>query len=157
MRGYHFSNSRWMSMTMVPRPRVRRVGVLVWPDAQTVEALLWSGSTPLRDVQLLPAAAAPWNHACAQSVREGARQSAPGVWVFPGGLCVDAESRAPFDQRTEKGNAFDGVADAQAAGVPETAEDQTGSAESTRETCVSRIHRGIVAILAAAVLRFQRI
>ena len=72
-----------------------------------------------------------------------------------GGSCGDAQSRAFVDERAQEGDALDGVADAEAASLPEDEEKEACGAEGTAIPEFSEVHRGTAAVLATEVLRFQ--
>ena len=156
MREYHFCNSSGSSVTGVPHPRFLRVGILVW-NAKGTEAVLRAGSSSFSDVQLLPAVAVAGDTASKKLVRQGTAQGSARVWVPSGGLRGDAESCASVDRRAKEGHAVDSVADAQATRLPEDEEERTRATEGAAFSEISEVHHGAATVLAAAVLRFQRV
>src|SRR6266403_4479422 len=155
MGEYHFHNSSGSSVTGVPHPRFLRVGILVW-NAKGTEAVLRARSSSFSDVQLLPAVGVARGSASKKLVHQGIAQSSARVWIPSGGLRGDAKSCASVDQRAKEGHAVDSVADAQAARLPED-EERTRATEGATFSEVSEFHHGPATVLAAAVLRFQRV
>src|SRR6266446_9428405 len=84
-------------------------------------------------------------------------QSLARVWIPAGGLCGDAQPCAFVDERAEKGHAVDGDADAQATGFTKDEEEGACELEGAASTSVSQVCRGGATVLAAEVLRFQRV
>src|SRR5258708_19551593 len=107
-------------MTGVPRPRVLRVGVLVW-NAEAIEAVLRAGPSSFCDLQLLPAPVVAGNDARKKRVRQGAPQSPPRVRIPSSRLRRDAQPCASVDQRAEEMHAIDSVAHPEATHLPHTA------------------------------------
>src|SRR6266446_6286142 len=97
------------------------------------------------------------NSAGKEYVRPGALQSSARVWIPACGLCGDAQPCAFVDERAEKGHAFDGDADAQATGFANDEEEGACELEGAASTSVSQVCRGGATVLAAEVLRFQRV
>ena len=140
----------------VPHPRCLRVGISVW-NADAIEAVLRARSASFCDLQLLPAAAPARNSAGKEYVRQGALQSSARVWIPACGLCGHAQPCAFVDERAEKGHAVDGDADAQATGFAKDEEEGACELERAASTSVSQVCRGGAPVLAAEVLRFQRV
>ena len=153
---YHFYNSSGSNITGAPHPRVLRVGVLVW-NAKGTEAPLRARPSSFSDVQLLPAVAVARDSASKKLVRQGTAQGSARVWVPTGGLRGDAESCASVDRRAKEGHAVDSVADAQATRLSEDEAEREGGAKGATFSEISEVHHRAAAVLAAAVLRFQRI
>src|SRR5258708_36543497 len=105
-------------MTGVPRPRVLRVGVLVW-NAEAIEAVLRAGPSSFCDLQLLPAPVVAGNDARKKRVRQGAPQSPPRVRIPSSRLRRDAQPCASVDQRAEERHAIASVADAEPTRLPQ--------------------------------------
>src|SRR3989442_6999024 len=82
--------------------------------AEESEAVLRARSSPLHDVQLLPAASAVGNHSCAEPVRSNIGKDSGAVRVPVGRVCGDARPRASSDERAAKGYAFRGAEGAEA-------------------------------------------
>ena len=143
-------------MTGVPHPRFLRVGVLVW-NAKGTEAPLRARPSSFSDVQLLPAVAVAGECASKKLVRQGTAQGSARVWVPTGGLRGDAESCASVDRRAKEGHAVDSVADAQATRLSEDEAEREGGAKGATFSEISEVHHRAAAVLAAAVLRFQRV
>jgi len=141
-------------MTGVPRPRVLRVGVLVW-NAEGIEAVLRAGPSSFCDLQLLPAPVVAGNDARKKRVRQGAPQSPPRVRIPSSRLRRDAQPCASVDQRAEERHAIDSVADAEATRLPQNAEQGARATERAALAEVSEVPRGFAAVLATEVLRFQ--
>src|SRR5712664_4082531 len=156
MGEYHFYNLSGSGVTGVPHARVLRVGVLVW-NAKGTEALLRARSSSFSDVQLLPAVAVARDSASKKLVCQGTAQGSARVWIPSGGLRGDAESCASVDQRAKEGDSLDGAADAQATRLPEDEGEGAGDAEGATFPEISEVHHGAAAVLAATVLRFQRV
>src|SRR5260370_17461075 len=91
-------------MAGVARPRVLRVGVLVW-NAEGIEAVLRAGPSSFCDLQLLPAPVVAGNDARKKRVRQGAPQSPPRVRIPSSRLRRDAQPSASVDQRAEERHA----------------------------------------------------
>src|SRR5260370_25323286 len=104
-------------MTGVPRPRVLRVGVLVW-NAEGIEAVLRAGPSSFCDLQLLPAPVVAVNDARKKRVRQGAPQSPPRVRIPSTRLRRDAQPCSSCDQRSEERHAIYTAADAEATQLP---------------------------------------
>src|SRR5882672_777946 len=156
MGEYHFCNSSGSGVTGVPHPRFLRVGVMVW-NAKGTEAPLRARPSSFSDVQLLPAVAVAGECASKKLVRQGTAQGSARVWVPSGGLRGDAESCASVDRRAKEGHAVDSVADAQATRLSEDEAEREGGAKGATFSEISEVHHRAAAVLAAAVLRFQRI
>ncbi len=156
MGEYHFCNSSGSGVTGVPHPRFLRVGVLVW-NAKGTEAPLRARPSSFSDVQLLPAVAVAGECASKKLVRQGTAQGSARVWVPSGGLRGDAESCASVDRRAKEGHAVDSVADAQATRLSEDEAEREGGAKGATFSEISEVHHRAAAVLAAAVLRFQRV
>src|SRR5260370_12834911 len=116
-------------MTGVPRPRVLRVGVLVW-NAEAIEAVLRAGPSSFCDLQLLPAPVVAGNDARKKRVRQGAPQSPPRVRIPSSRLRRDAQPCASVDQRAKGRPPIDTVADAEAPRLPQSAQAECRATES---------------------------
>src|SRR5712664_2265556 len=156
MRGYHYRNSLGRALKRVPRPRFLRVGVLVL-HAEETQALLWSRRAALSYFQLLPPTAAARFGPSTPPLRERTRQGPQGVRLPFGGICGDAQPRAFVDERAEKGHSLDRAANAEAARFPETAKKEKPCAKGTTAHSVPEIRERPAELLAAAILRFQRV
>src|ERR1700739_3196770 len=71
-------------------------------DAQPSEALLRPGRSPLRHIQLLPAAAAFGNCALARPLCENSRSSAFQAEIPAPGIRCDARACSPAAKRTRR-------------------------------------------------------
>src|SRR6266699_2999494 len=73
------------------------------------------------------------------------------------GLCGDAQPCAFVDERAERGHPVNGDAHAQATGFAKDEEEGACELEGAASTSVSQVCRGGATVLAAEVLRFQRV
>ncbi len=93
MRGYDLCSSSRSDPVGVPRPS----GWEGWGSssyAERAQAVLRTGASALRDLQLLSPAAAARNCAGAESFRQDAGRSAGALWLSGCGLCSHARARA---------------------------------------------------------------
>jgi len=128
----------------------------VW-NAKGVETVLRARASAFFDVQLLPAAAVAGNEARKKHVHQGTPASSPRVRIPSSGVCGDAQPCASLDERAKEGHSIHGFADAQATRLPKDEGGGAREADRATITAVSEVRREFAAVLAAEVLRFQRV
>jgi hypothetical protein len=144
-------------------PQVRSLNLGLWFDlsfrgvsyAGRTEALLRQRRFAFYYVQLLSAAAAvkdrPRTGHFGERTREGARRDG----ISSAGLCGDAGTCTPADERAAAGNALDGAAQVEAACGAETAQTSKGGVLGADATAVCGDQRTAASVLAGTILRFQ--
>ena len=121
-------------------------------DAGGAEALLRQGGFAFYYVQLLSAAAAVEDGARTGHLRERVGKGARRDGVSSAGICGDAGACASLDGRAERGSAFDGAAEVEAARGAETAGTPNSGAPRTTAIGVCGDGRTAAGVLAGAVL-----
>ena len=127
------------------------------PDAEETQTLLWQGRSSFSDVQLLSAVRLAGERAGSERFYSGARRSAQKIWICPGWFCRDAQSCAPADRGAKDRDALDDRAQPETPRVEEDAAREVPSLLRAENSSVSGRGDGMAAVLAKAILRFQRV
>jgi len=155
---YHLCTSPQNADTRVPYPFRcwERVGIPALYAAQ-IETLSRPRGSALHHFQLLRATGVAGDGVCAQSVLEDSGAGAASLCGWYGWLRGHVGTCAPAVERTEKWDTGEIVASVEAARVARHARTQETQGQRATVTGLSRVARRTATILAAEILRLQRL